>query len=286
MNKKEATTLVLIVAAVGYMTWTWLHPLMPRDELVITVLDIGQGDAIYIRTPGGVDILIDGGPDRKVISELGEVMPPFDRNIELVIATHPDADHIAGLTEIPYSYTIGTLITSGSTKSTGFSREMESWTEEYGIETLHAYRGWQLPIEEGLWFEFLHPDPPIFHDDPNDDSVVFILHYGEFRALFMGDASIENEHDFLEKYQPVSGWDVDILKAGHHGSRTSSSAELLDAVTPETVLIPVGKDNKFLHPHSGPLLRMYKRRMTIWRTDTQGRIVCAVSVEIACTSAR
>jgi len=239
------------------------------------MLDIGQGDAFHIRTPQGFDIIVDGGPDRRVLTELGEVMPPYDHAIELVIATHPDADHIAGLTELPDDYTIERFISSGSQKSTGFSRELDTWNEQ-GVEVGNAVRGMRLDIEENVWLEFLHPDPPNVHEDPNDDSVMFILHYKQFSALFTGDAPTEIEDEIVEKYDTFghSTLDVDLLKIGHHGSRTSTTAAFLEATTPSIALISVGVDNKFNHPHAGPLYKLNAFGIRVFRTDILGRIIC------------
>lgn len=271
--KKIYSIITGLVLFTAYCIWQWTPT--ASDYLQLTMLNIGQGDAIHIRTPHGTDILVDGGPNRSILSELGQVMPSTDHTIELVIATHPDADHIAGLVELPDAYTVQTLITNGTTKSTGVSEALDRWEGE-GVQVLHAARGWTMDIEEGLWLEFLHPDPPRFHEDTNEDSVVFLLHYGEFTALFTGDATIENEKEIVDHYSPSTGFDVDLLKVGHHGSRTSTGQELIDATTPAIALISVGQENTFGHPHAGPLHRLQQGGAEIWRTDTHGRVVCTV----------
>lgn len=251
-----------------YVVHMWVPQL--TDHMTIAILDIGQGDAIYIRTPSGTDILVDGGLDRRVLSELGSVMPPYDHTIELVIATHPDADHIGGLAELPENYRMNTLVTNGVEKNTNVARSLDSWKSQ-GVHLLHAYRGWNMQIEKDVWLEFLHPNPPRFYEDANDDSVMFILHYKEFSMLFTGDASVAQEQELASAGLLE---DIHILKVGHHGSRTSSSIELLEATTPETALISVGADNKFGHPHAGPLLRFTQNDIHVFRTDTDGRITC------------
>lgn len=261
--------MILCVGFVVYSVWNWQS--YTSEFLTIVMLDIGQGDALYIRTPQGTDLLIDGGADRRVLSELGEVMPPQDHQIEVVIATHPDADHIAGLTELPEVYDLDTLITSGTKKQTGFSQELSTWNEKYGVTVVEAYRGWRLNIEEELWLEFLNPNPPHFHKAPNEDSVMFVLHFKEFSAFFTGDASTEVEHEIVEEF---GSFDIDILKVGHHGSKTSTSATLLDATTPEVALISVGAQNKFGHPHFEPVHKLEQRGIQIFRTDVDGRVLC------------
>lgn len=257
------------VAFIVYCASQW-KPLL-STELFIAALDIGQGDSIYIRTPQGTDILIDGGEDRAVIHELGEVMPPYDHTLEFVIATHPDADHIGGLPELTESYTVEHFIMNGDIiKNTAPAEALREWAQ-HDIETFTAYRGWNVTIEPDVWLEFVHPDPTHPHKETNDDSVMFILHYKEFSAMFTGDASSEVEQELID-----AGilQDVDLLKVGHHGSKTSTSTAFLDALHPEGAIISVGEGNKFGHPHAGPLMRLEQRGIQIFRTDLSGRIEC------------
>lgn len=267
--KKIILILFCTIAFIAYCAMQWKPA--TSNELTVTALNIGQGDAIYIRTPQGKDILIDGGRNRSVLSELGSVMPPYDHTLELVIATHPDADHIGGLAELPSSYTIETLITNGYTdKETAAAKELEQW-QERGIRTIHAHRGWQLQIEENVWMDFLHPNAPPFHEDTNDDSIVLLLHYKEFEGLFTGDAPISVEQEVVQLGMLS---DIDLLKVGHHGSKTSTSTELLEATHPEFAVISVGAGNEYGHPHAGPLLRLQQAGVQILRTDISGSIQC------------
>lgn len=267
---------IVCVAVLGAAVWNDQR-IRSTNDLEIVMLNIGQGDAIYIRTPNGYDILIDGGPDRTVIQELGSVMPPFDHTLDLVIASHPDADHIGGLAELTDSYTINTYIHSGVIKETGSARALTEWEDLYGTHVLQAYRGWNLHIEQDLWLEFIHPDPTHFHEEVNDDSVMFLLHYKEFTVLFTGDSAVEVEKEIIAHYGTTAAQvlDADVLKVGHHGSRTSTSQELLDISTPRTALINVGLQNKFGHPHPEPMRRLEKIVQYIYRTDLHGRIYCS-----------
>lgn len=268
---KKIVAIILLVSFVFYVQSQWTP--QESEELYIAMLDIGQGDAIYIRTPAGNDILVDGGIDRTVLSELGSVMPPYDHTLEMVVATHPDLDHIGGLAELPEAYDIEMLVISGAQKDTAAAEALEHWKDD-GVQTVTAFRGWRLDVEDGVWLEFLHPVPGTFHEDPNDDSVMFVLHYGEFSALFTGDAPTEIEQELVEE-----GWlsSIDLLKVGHHGSKTSTSRELLEVTRPEIALISAGYGNKFGHPHAGPLLRFQEFGVQVFRTDEQGRIECRVT---------
>lgn len=273
--KKSYLLLTLLFAA--YIAISW-----PRStgKLIISMLDVGQGDAIHIRTPLGKDILIDGGPDRAVLQELGETMPPTDHTLEYVIVTHPDADHVAGLADVPDIYSIQTLITNGVPKETAFAEAVDA------LHPQHVRRGQTLQIEEGLTLEFLHPDPNHLHGDAyNNDSITFILHYRDFTALFTGDIEMEVEKELASLYGRALN--VDLLKAAHHGSKTSSTQELLDVTQPTTVLMSLGQDNKFGHPHDGPMYRLQQTGATIYRTDQQGRITCRTGgADVACTTER
>ncbi|MFH1426828.1 MAG: MBL fold metallo-hydrolase [Candidatus Kerfeldbacteria bacterium] len=262
--------IVLVLSFVAYVRGQWVPA--TSDQLEIHMLDVGQGDAFHIRTPGGMDIVVDGGPDRSVVSELGRVMPPTDHTIELMIASHEDADHIAGLTELPDTYEIKTLITSGVASGTNFSDELATWASD-GVEVLQAHQGWLLHVEEGLDLLFFHPDPPNFHPDINDDSVVFLLRYRDFSALFTGDAPVEIEEQVLGRFGDEIA-EVDILKAGHHGSRTSTSRRLLEIMNSQITLISVGKDNTFGHPHAEVVRRLESFGSAVFRTDEDGPVTC------------
>lgn len=272
--------LLSIALTVAFAVATLISWPRPSGELEITMLDIGQGDAIYIRTPHGQDILIDGGPDRSVITELGESMPPFDHIIEWVLATHPDADHIAGIPEVAEVYTINTLITNGVPKDTGYAQAVDA------LHPATKQRGQTLTIEEDLTLEFLHPDPNALHGDAyNDDSLVFILRYRDFSMLFTGDIEESVEHDLAMLYR--QHLDVDIVKIAHHGSKTSTTPEFLQATTPELALISVGQDNRFGHPHAGPLYRLQQSSVPVLRTDQNGRITCSSDgIHFSCQTQR
>lgn len=280
MNRFQVSILFCIGAFVA-----WQQMQLPTEPaLQLTMLDIGQGDAIYIRTPQGQDILIDGGPDRRILYELGEVMPAHDHIIEYVIATHPDADHIAGLAELPEYYTIQRLLTPGTTKDTGFSAALEQWQAQ-GIHVQEVKRGDRLTIEDGLTLDILHPVEGRRHPDVNDDSIVALLNYNGYRMLFTGDASAEIEQQLIaDPHWRNELQQVDLLKVGHHGSRTSTSRELVNLMQPSIALISAGIDNKFNHPHAEPLHRLQQAQSAIWRTDIHGRIACRITATANCIS--
>lgn len=272
MHKKIRIIIALavIVAGISYSVFVWQQT--HYTGLVIAMLNIGQGDSFYIRTPAGKDIVIDGGPDRSVLSELGRVMPSQDHVIELVVATHPDADHITGLTQLRDTYTVETLMTNGETKQTGVATALERWQEDGSAHVLHPQRGDRLDIEPDLWLEFLSPSTQR-HEDANDDSIVFILHYKNATALFTGDASSTVEQEILDTFDRAQ-LDVDLLKASHHGSHTGSSMDFLRVVKPEIALISAGVNNKYGHPHASVLYHLEQVSEAVFRTDRVGRLRC------------
>lgn len=277
--KNKTKILSIALSVVGLFIYAYLHWVPPRtDALQLTMLNIGQGDALYIRTPLGNDILIDGGPDRSVLYELGEVMPPYDHTIEWVFTSHPDADHINGITQLGESYRIGTLVTNGETKQTAMSEALQA-LEANHKQIVHA--GDRVEIESDVWFNILAPTIPYTFYDANDNSIVMTLHYKNVTALFTGDASIKTEEALVLQY-PLLLTDVDLLKVGHHGSKTSTSDAFLDVLRPEIAMISVGKGNRYGHPHYGTLHRLQERNIEIWRTDTDGRVKCSIREEIIC----
>lgn len=222
-----------------------------RSELTFAVLDVGQGDAIYIESPSGVQVLIDGGPDSAVLRELPTVMPQFDRSLDAVIATHPDQDHIGGLVDVLRRYEVGAFIEPGVEKNTAAYEALIGEVSKGHIEHVIARRGLTLELGGGAYLLILYPDQSaadIREADANDASIVAQLVYGSSTALLMGDAP-----KFVEYRVAVQNGAMlrsEVLKVGHHGSRTSTSEILLAAVQPALALISAGKDNRYGHPHA------------------------------------
>ena len=163
-------------------------------ELTVAFLDIGQGDAIYIETPNGTQVLIDGGRGKQILRALGDVMPLSDRSIDIVIATHPDADHIGGLPDVFERYDIGMFLESGVIGDTNIWETLEQAIADEGLAPILARRGMKLSLDENVFLHILFPDRDVSRTDPNDGSVIACLVYGESSFLFTGDASkgVEN----------------------------------------------------------------------------------------------
>jgi competence protein ComEC len=220
-----------------------------NQTLSVTFLDIGQGDAIFVESPTGVQMLIDGGPpDGGILRRLSEEMGFFDRSIDMVLATHADKDHIGGLPDVLERYDVSEII---RTENTGESAAADTFFERADAEgavVTYARRGMRYDLGGGAILTILFPDrdPALF--ESNTSSIVARLTYGESEFLFTGDSpkSIEEYLVSLDGKTLQS----DVLKAGHHGSHTSSSEVFLDAVRPKYVVISSGKDNQYGHPHA------------------------------------
>ncbi|MFH0951992.1 MAG: MBL fold metallo-hydrolase, partial [Patescibacteria group bacterium] len=248
-----------------------------KDEktLWVNFLDIGQGDAIYIRTPGDQDILIDGGPDARVLEGLGKYMPFYDRKIELVILTHGHADHVAGLNEILKRYEVDLVLYPGDVdyQASDYEAFKEIIAEE-DIPLAVATAGQVYQLGEDLSMDIYFPFADLSGqkmEDINDSSVISRLVYGDIAFLFTGDAGIEVEKKLINSEQELLS---NVLKVGHHGSKYSSSEEFIELVDPECGIIQCGVDNDFDHPHKETLELFEKEGINVLRNDLEGDIVC------------
>lgn len=250
-----------------------VYGVLERDAKFLTVsfLDVGQGDAILIEAPGGVQMLIDGGANRSVLRELSSELPFYDRSIDVVLATHPDADHIGGLSYVLERYQVKRLFHSGVTADTP---AYENFVAAMGSESAELYqsrRGTVIDLGGGVYARVLFPDRPLPNAETNTASAVVQLVYNGIEFLLTGDApeSVERYVVSIEGISLAS----DVLKLGHHGSRTSSSEVFLDAVAPEIAVISAGKDNRYGHPHPDVVARLIENSIASIATFEEGTIV-------------
>ncbi len=241
-----------------------------RDGLAVYFLDVGQGDAIFIQAENGNQVLIDGGQNKAVIQELSKVMPFYDRSIDLVIETHPDSDHIGGLVDVLKRYSVGLVMESGVESDSAEYQELTKILEQKNIKTILAYEGMRINLSEDVYLSILFPITDVSNWDPNDASIVAKLVYGDTSFLLTGDSPQKIEK-YLASVDP-EGLDVDVLKVGHHGSKTSSSEIFIGYTSPEYAVISVGKDNRYGHPHQEVLDILNKFGVQILRTDEMGTI--------------
>jgi len=263
--KKAIGIAVVLVLSVMFQTIV-SGTAFQEDALAVWVFDIGQGDAIFIDGPL-VQVLIDGGPDGSVLEKLSAVMPFWDHDIDLLINSHPHKDHVEGLAHVLERYDVSAVWDSG---------------QEYGTDTFAYYQQLSEPIHNSthagetydlgggavltvLWPAYNVSDQRL--PNPHDGNVTVLLTYGDTTVLLTGDMESEVEAQIVDELPHI-----DVLKVGHHGSLTSTSPELLQAITPDYAVISVGADNDYGHPHPVILDRLQRAGVRILRTDEDGDV--------------
>jgi len=241
-------------------------------KLEVYFFDVGQGDAALFRTPYGQNVLIDGGPDRTILKRLAEVLPFWDRKIDLMILTHPHDDHVAGLVPVMENYPVEKIAYTGAV---GDSPNYLAWlekAEEKEIPVAIIDRPQSVVFGPDCRFEFLYPLEDFSgrgFENLNDSSIVGRLACENGNFLFAGDIEAAGEAEILAAgLKP----DADVLKVGHHGSDTSTSEDFLAAVSPVFAVISVGADNSFGHPSLRVLSRLKLAGSSVLRTDLDGTI--------------
>lgn len=237
----------------------------------IIFLNVGQGDAIFIKTPQGHQILIDGGPDAAVLEKLAGNMPFGDKDIDMIVSTHLDKDHLFGLLEVLKAYSVGTIVSTGIPKETAGAAEWQKLKkdEESGGAVEKTASAGDVIVAGNVRLEVLYPAVGSGRSaGDNDDSLVLRLDYGENNFLFCGDIGAEGESDIINSGADLS---ADVLKVSHHGSKNSTSEAFLEKVFPKTAVIQVGR-NSFGHPSEEILTRLEKFGINILRTDVDGDI--------------
>jgi competence protein ComEC len=268
--RRAALVLALVLALATILTG-------PDGRLHLTVLDIGQGDGILVEAPDGTTAIIDGGLDPDVtLRRLGEELPFHQRRIDVLLSTHPDLDHIGGLGEVLRRYRVGLVLDNGRPPETDPHRRLLADARKEPGATIHAAQaGDFIPLGVGARLEVLFPSAkdlasPIPDDDRNNTSIVALLRYGRFTAILTGDAEAP-----VESLLAARGLldPVDVLKVGHHGSRSSTTADFLAAIEPAIAVISVGADNTYGHPHPTVLENLAAvPGLEVYRTDLDGSV--------------
>jgi competence protein ComEC len=244
---------------------------LPGGLLTINYLDVGQGDSILISLPDGSNVLVDGGPDEKVLQQLADVLPFYENTIDLVILTHPHPDHINGLIEVFKRYKVGAAAMTGINYNLPAYIEFLDVIGEKNINLQTINGGQDFRIGDVI-FDFVYPVESFegrTFTNVNNSSIVFRLIYGREKFIFMGDLEMDGEAKLL-----ASGEDIraEVLKVGHHGSRTATSFALLDAAKPLAAVIMCSAGNKYLHPHPETMTALKKIVVKIYRSDLDGRV--------------
>jgi competence protein ComEC len=244
-------------------------------------LNIGQGDAIFIQAPSGRQVLIDGGPDRSVLRELSQVMPWYDRSIDLVIGTHPDKDHIGGLVDVLERYKVAMIMQSSVLGTTPIWNTLErdiAKAKSGGAIVVTADRGQVIDLGpstrsgqgDHVYLEVLSPDRSVPSVETNTGCVVTHLIYGKTSFMLSCDAP-QNIEKYLV-YMDGASLHSDVLKAGHHGSKTSSALEFVGMVHPSYAVYSRGCDNQYGFPHEETIVTFARLGIPTEDTCTQGTV--------------
>ncbi|GAA0087456.1 MBL fold metallo-hydrolase [Clostridium perfringens] len=243
---------------------------VPKDsELMISYMDVGQGDAAYIKVNGN-DILIDAGPRSNSKELLEQLKAKNIDDFELVIATHPHEDHIGGMVDVFKEYEVKAFYSPKITHTTKTYENLVKAVKDEGLKTKELKGGMVIDLGEGAKFEVFTPQKSEY-EELNDYSPIMKLSFGDTSYLFTGDAEKLAEEEALVKYK--NSLDSDVIKFGHHGSSSSSSNAFIEAVSPKYGIISCAKDNKYGHPHRETLDIIKKYNIKAFRTDTDGEII-------------
>ncbi len=237
-------------------------------------MDVGQGDSIFIEAPNGNTIIVDGGPSRAILSELGKLLPFYHRSIDMLIVTNPDKDHFSGFIDVLKNYKVGEVIESGTYSDTAIYKELEKTIFDKKIPKKIAYRGMKIILDEEykIYLYILFPDRDVSQWSSNDGSIVAKLVYGNISYLLMGDATKKTENIVMNNESP-NILKSDILKIGHHGSKTSSGYDFVKAVSPFYAIISAGFHNRYGHPNKETLDTLSKLNIPALITFKLGTIV-------------
>lgn len=243
---------------------------LPDEKFHLYFLNVGQGDSIFVKTPQNHQIIIDAGPGKRVGEEITKIMPFWDREIDLLVLTHPDKDHMEGFLDLLKRYRFNTVLITGVNKKDYNYEQFLNEIEKQDSRIIFANSKTDLQAGRVV-FDLLYPQDQMVTaniDKINNSSIVMKIKYQNRRILLSGDLD-----EIAEKYLVKKGvnLEADIFKAGHHGSKTSSSKEFLEKIKPEIVVVQVGKNN-YGHPTDEALKRFAELGAKILRTDVDGRV--------------
>ena len=250
---------MLIIGTV--FVWSVVFTESRGDILKVAFLDVGQGDAIFIETPNGNTMLIDGGPDRSLLRELSKEIPFYKHSLGVIMITNPDADHFSGFIDLLESnYSIGELIEPGTVSKSATYKRFEHLAGEHQVKKMLARKGVKIMLDQkrNIYIDILFPDEDVSSWKTNDGSIVAKLVYGNTAVMLQGDSPAK-----IEKYLISQNDDVkaQILKLGHHGSKTSTTDEYIKAVSPQVAIISAGLNNRYGFPHKQTLETLAKNNV-------------------------
>ena len=277
MRKRNLSFLILAgLFFSNILAWITVYELSKPPFLEVNFFEIGQGDAIFIVTPKKHQILIDGGPDSTILEKLAKEMPFWDRSLDLIILSHPEADHLSGLLEVLKRYKVENILWTGVVRNTSQYKEWLKLVEAESANVLIAKEGQRIKVGN-LILDVLHPFENLTGkklENSNDTSIVNRLVFGQNSFLFTGDITKSVEKELINHSNSfkLTTLDSDVLKVAHHGSKSSSAEEFIEKVSPKIAVIQVGKNNRYSHPHQEVLDTLERYGITILRTDRDGDI--------------
>lgn len=267
MYKIKYLILIIIFSGAVFI-WSIIFSFANGEFLEVYFFDVGQGDGIFIETPNKKQVLIDGGPDKTILEKLNETMPFYDKTIDLIVLTHPDADHITGLISVLEHYDVEFILFSGIENETSVYREWQELIEGKNISLVLAQSGQKVILDQDIFLEIIWPEQSLiksFSEPVNNSSIVSRLVYEDIEFLFTGDIENKVENKLISQNLNLES---DILKVPHHGSKTSSSHNFIKMINPQLSVISVGEGNRYKHPNDEVLDRL--KESIIYRTDIDG----------------
>jgi competence protein ComEC len=237
----------------------------------VDFFNVGEGDCALVEMPNSIQMLIDGGPSRQVVEKIAREMPFFDREIELVVLTHPDRDHITGLFEVFKTFKVDKVLIpkiEGEIAEKELYKKFQEDAHKERSEIFFAKEGQKIFFKSGGSFSVIWPKENLLSKETNDYSIVGKFSFGETNFLFTGDIPGGKEKEIIKEGFNLQS---EILKIAHHGSRSSSSEDFIKEVMPKAAIISVG-ENKYGHPTEEVLERLEKYDIKIFRTDERGDI--------------
>jgi competence protein ComEC len=251
------------------LTFAW-NASQPDGRLHIAFLDVGHGDAIFIQTPSGRHILIDGGQYPTALREqVGRQMPFWKREIDLVIVSSPGVEQIGGLPPLFGRYRVNQLIVDGPEGESALQAELFNAARQANAPIHYALAGETIVVDDGVYLEILHPGGNPVGDNRRDHSIALRLVYGEFSLLLTGGATEVGEMALVNQARPLPSI---VYRAAQQGANNSSGEALLTAVQPQIIIITAGEGNRFGRPHPEMLARATAVNAVVLRTDELGTI--------------
>jgi len=271
LNMKRKITILAGLLLITSVVWFLVLAQKSGQILETIFLDVGQGDSILIKTPQNQSILIDGGPNNKVLEKLGKYIFSLPKRIDVVILTHPHADHVTGLIEVLRRYSVGLVVINGVYLKTDNYNQFINAVRDNGAKVLIAEVGGAIHFSKDLEFDIIAaPDSGMTNDNnANETSIVGKLIYKDFSIMFMGDAPATIENKILAY---GDGLKSDIIKVGHHGSKYSSFVNFLSAVAPKAGIIEVAEKNIYSLPSPAALSRFAFLGINVFETGERGDI--------------